>query len=167
MDENHNFINKMLILNDNNKTRPLSIISTYNKSPITHPYSANNITLYDITTPTQVFSCEYCEFFESSFFAEHVRCLLSFFNLWIFNLCIGHINRSTGICFDNSVRGWRLIVKMLVHLESSGYRSQLFTYFWVGKHWLFCFLIWTWERSTANSLWLILHTLFQYVDVVC
>ena len=64
MDQNHNFINKMLILNDNNKTRPLS-----------------NITLYDITTPTQVFSCEYCEFFESSFFAEHVRCLLSFFNL--------------------------------------------------------------------------------------
>ena len=32
-----------------------------------------SVTLLKKETPAQVFSCEFCEFFESAFFAEHLR----------------------------------------------------------------------------------------------
>ena len=36
-------------------------------------YSQENTCVYEKETPTQMFSCEYCEMFQNTYFKEHVR----------------------------------------------------------------------------------------------
>ena len=56
--------------------------------------------LYQKETPTEVFSCEYCEIFKNTYFEEHLQTAASVFLIIKLVISIGHLFLIKNITWD-------------------------------------------------------------------